>query len=109
VRLWGMAGHRHRRRVFLRDPYPGQHRGDLNITSRGLDPESFVVLSYGEGWACHEAGRTRHGGLPGAGERYGPYDAFTLSLAGDVRISRTFRPISPVKMMLTRKVLDQLS
>ena len=38
-----------------------------------------------------------------------PYDAYTLlSLAGDVRVSRTFRPISPVKMMLSRDALDQL-
>jgi hypothetical protein len=29
-------------------------------------------------------------------------------VAGDVRISRTFRPISPVKMMLSRSVLEQL-
>ena len=38
-----------------------------------------------------------------------PYDAYTLcSLAGDVRVSRTFRPISPVKMMLSRQALEQL-
>ena len=38
-----------------------------------------------------------------------PYDAYTLcSLAGDIRVSRTFRPISPVKMMLSRLALDQL-
>ena len=38
-----------------------------------------------------------------------PYDAYTLlSLAGDVRVSRTFRPISPVKMMLSRHALEQL-
>ena len=38
-----------------------------------------------------------------------PYDAYTLlSLAGDVRVSRTFRPISPVKMMLSRRALEQL-
>ena len=30
------------------------------------------------------------------------------SLAGDVRVSRTFRPISPVKMMLSRQALEQL-
>jgi acetamidase/formamidase len=37
------------------------------------------------------------------------YDAYTLlSLAGDVRVSRTFRPISPVKMMLSRQALEQL-
>ena len=38
-----------------------------------------------------------------------PYDAYSLlSLAGDVRISRTFRPISPCKMLLSREVVDQL-
>jgi len=38
-----------------------------------------------------------------------PYDAYTLlSIAGDVRVSRTFRPISPVKMMLSRIALEQL-
>ena len=38
-----------------------------------------------------------------------PYDAYSLlSLAGDIRVSRTFRPISPVKMMLSRKALEQL-
>jgi acetamidase/formamidase len=37
------------------------------------------------------------------------YDAYTLlSLAGDVRMSRTFRPISPVKMLLNRRALEQL-
>ena len=39
-----------------------------------------------------------------------PYAAYTLlSLAGDVRVSRTFRPISPVKMLLARQVLEQLA
>ena len=38
-----------------------------------------------------------------------PYDAYSLlSLAGDVRVSRAFRPISPVKMMLSRQVLEQI-
>ncbi len=38
-----------------------------------------------------------------------PYDAYSLlSLAGDVRMSRTLRDISPVKMMLSRDILDQL-
>lgn len=39
-----------------------------------------------------------------------PYDAYTLlSLAGDVRMSRTFGPISPMKMMLDRRALEQLA
>jgi acetamidase/formamidase len=38
-----------------------------------------------------------------------PYDAYSLlSLAGDVRMSRTLREISPVKMMLSRPILEQL-
>lgn len=38
-----------------------------------------------------------------------PYDAYSLlSLAGDVRMSRTLREISPVKMMLARDILNQL-
>jgi acetamidase/formamidase len=38
-----------------------------------------------------------------------PYDAYTLlSLAGDIRVSRTFREISSIKMMLSRAVLEQL-
>ena len=42
--------------------------------------------------------------------RLPPYDAYTLlSLAGDIRVSRTFRPISPVKMMLSRAALEQLA
>ena len=77
---------------------------------RALTPEHFVVLSYGEELApaMKQAVRDmvdfliREKGLP-------PYDAYTLcSLAGDVRVSRTFRPISPVKMMLSRAALEQL-
>jgi acetamidase/formamidase len=38
-----------------------------------------------------------------------PYDAYgLLSIAGDVRINRTFRPVSPVKMMLSRGVLREV-
>jgi acetamidase/formamidase len=38
-----------------------------------------------------------------------PYDDYSLlSLAGDVRMSRTLRDISPVKMMLSRQILEQL-
>jgi len=77
---------------------------------RALTPDHFVVLSHGEdlGPAMRQAVRdmvdflVKEKGLK-------PYDAYTLcSLAGDVRVSRTFRPISPVKMMLSRQVLDQL-
>jgi amidase len=77
---------------------------------RAMTPDYFVVLSYGEdlGPAMKQAVRdmvdflVREKGLA-------PYDAYTLcSLAGDVRVSRTFRPISPVKMMLSRQALAQL-
>jgi amidase len=77
---------------------------------RALTPDHFVVLSYGEelGPAMQQAVRgmvdflVQEKGLA-------PYDAYTLlSLAGDVRVSRTFRPISPVKMMLSRRALEQL-
>ena len=38
-----------------------------------------------------------------------PYDAYSLlSLAGDIRVSRTFREISSVKMLLARSVFEQL-
>jgi amidase len=77
---------------------------------RVVTPDYFVVLSHGEelGPAMKQAVRdmvdflVREKGLA-------PYDAYTLcSLAGDVRVSRTFRPISPVKMMLSRQALAQL-
>jgi len=77
---------------------------------RALTPEYFVTLSYGDelGPAMKQAVRdmvdflVREKGMA-------PYDAYTLlSLAGDVRVSRTFRPISPVKMMLSRQALEQL-
>jgi acetamidase/formamidase len=77
---------------------------------RALTADHFVVLSYGEelGPAMKQAVRGMVDYLIQE-KRMAPYDAYTLlSLAGDIRVSRTFRPISPVKMMLSRKVLDQL-
>jgi acetamidase/formamidase len=77
---------------------------------RALTPEHFVVLSYGRelGPAMRQAVRqmvdflVREKGMA-------PYDAYSLlSLAGDIRVSRTFREISSVKMMLLRSVLEQL-
>ena len=77
---------------------------------RALTPEHFVVLSYGRelGPAMRQAVRqmvdflVREKGMA-------PYDAYPLlSLAGDIRVSRTFREISSVKMMLLRSVLEQL-
>ena len=77
---------------------------------RALTPEYFVTLSYGEelGAAMVEAVR---GMVDFLVQEKGmePYSAYTLlSLAGDIRVSRTFRPISPVKMMLSRRVLEQI-
>jgi acetamidase/formamidase len=83
----------------------------MGITSpRAITPDYFVVLSHGEdlGPAMKQAVRDMVEFLV---EEKGlaPYDAYTLcSLAGDVRVSRTFRPISPVKMMLSREALEQL-
>ena len=83
----------------------------VNIAGpRALTPDYFVVLSHGKelGPAMKQAVQNmvdflvREKGIA-------PYDAYSLlSLAGDVRVSRTFRPISPVKMMLSRNALEQL-
>jgi len=78
---------------------------------RALTPDHLVVLSYGQdlGQAMRDATRqmvdflSREKGMA-------PYDAYTLlSLAGDIRVSRTFRDISSVKMLLPRAVLNQLA
>ena len=77
---------------------------------RALTPQYFVTVSYGDdvGEAMRQAVRDMVQFL--AHERgMEPYAAYSLlSLAGDVRVSRTFRPISPVKMMLSRRVLEQI-
>lgn len=77
---------------------------------RVLTPEHVITVCYGEdvGEAMKQSVRDMVQYL--ADEKgMDPYDAYALlSLAGDVRISRTFRPISPVKMMLSRRVLDQI-
>ena len=77
---------------------------------RAMTPDYFAVLSHGEelGPAMKEAVREMVQFLVDE-KGLAPYDAYTLcSLAGDVRVSRTFRPISPVKMMLSREALEQL-
>jgi amidase len=77
---------------------------------RALTADHLVILGYGEelGPAMKQAVRGMVDYLVHE-KGLAPYDAYTLlSLAGDIRVSRTFRPISPVKMMLSRKVLDQL-
>ncbi|MGE0797474.1 MAG: acetamidase/formamidase family protein [Lautropia sp.] len=78
---------------------------------RALTPSHLIAICHGEdlGQAMKQAVRdmveylTDAYGLPA-------YDAYTLlSLAGDIRISRAFRPVSPVKMLLDRAVFDQLA
>ena len=86
-------------------------RGRRLRNPRALTPEYFITMS--------SAKRTSTAMKQAVSEMVDflsqekgmdPYDAYSiLSLAGDVRISRTFRPISPCKMMLARSVLDQLS
>ena len=77
---------------------------------RALTPGHFVTLSYGEdvGAAMRDAVRQMVDFL--VQERsMAPLDAYTLlSLAGDIRVSRTFREISSVKMLLLRSVFEQL-
>ena len=83
----------------------------MGITGpRAITPDYFVVLGHGEdlGPAMKQAVRSMVDFLV-AEKGMAPYDAYTLcSLAGDIRVSRTFRPISPVKMMLSREALEQL-
>ena len=83
----------------------------MNINSpRAITPDYFVVLSHGEelGPAMKQAVRDMVDFLVSE-KGLKPYDAYTLcSLAGDIMVSRTFRPISPVKMMLSREALNQL-
>ena len=77
---------------------------------RAFTPDHVVVLSYGHNLdrAMREAVRQMVDYL--VQERgMAPYDAYTLlSLAGDIRVSRTFREISSVKMLLSRTVVEQL-
>ena len=83
----------------------------LNLKApRALTPDYFVTLSYGEELepAMKQAVRSMVDYLVQE-KGMKPYDAYTLlSLAGDIRVSRTLRPISPVKMMLSRQVLEQI-
>ncbi len=85
-------------------------KGRTLTSPRALTPDHFVVLSYGQDLdrAMREAVRQMVDVL--VQERgMAPYDAYTLlSLAGDIRVSRTFREISSVKMLLARSVFDQL-
>jgi len=77
---------------------------------RVMTPEHVITVCYGEdtGEAMQQAVRDMVQYLVDT-KGMEPYTAYALlSLAGDVRISRTFRPVSPVKMMLSRKALDQI-
>lgn len=77
---------------------------------RVLTPLHLITVCYGEnvGEAMRQAVRDMVNYLTTV-TTIAPYDAYALlSLAGDVRINRTFRPISPVKMMLSRQVFEQL-
>jgi amidase len=77
---------------------------------RVMTPDHFITCCYGEdvGEAMRQAVRDMVDFLS-TEKGMEPYDAYgLLSLAGDVRINRTFRPISPVKMMLSRDVLRQV-
>jgi amidase len=77
---------------------------------RALTPDHIVVLAYGEdlGQAMRHAVRQMVDFL--VDDRgMAPIDAYTLlSLAGDIRVSRTFREISSVKLLLPRAVLAQM-
>ena len=83
----------------------------MNIAGpRAITPDYFVILSHGDdlGPAMRQSVRDMVDFLVKE-KGMAPYDAYTLlSVAGDVRVSRTFRPISPVKMMLSRQALAQV-
>jgi acetamidase/formamidase len=77
---------------------------------RALTPHYFATLATGDdlGQAMRQAVRDMVDFLVQE-QGVEPYQAYSLlSLAGDVRMSRTFRPLSPVKMLLARAVLEQL-
>jgi amidase len=77
---------------------------------RALTPGHFITIAYGEDLtqAMQQAVQDMVDFLVQE-KGMSPYDAYSLlSLAGDVRMSRTLREISPVKMMLSRPILEQL-
>ena len=85
-------------------------RGRRLERPRALTAQYFVTLAYGEdvGQAMKQAVRDMVDFLI-ADKGMEAYAAYSLlSLAGDIRVSRTFRPISPVKMLLSRRVLEQV-
>ncbi len=85
-------------------------RGRRLERPRALTAQHFVTLAYGEdvGQAMKQAVRDMVDFLV-ADKGMEAYAAYSLlSLAGDIRVSRTFRPISPVKMLLSRRLLEQV-
>ena len=77
---------------------------------RALTPDYFVTLASGT-----DMGQTMRQAVQDMvdflvhDKGMEPYAAYSLlSLAGHVRMSRTFRPFSPVKMLLSRQVLAQM-
>jgi len=77
---------------------------------RALTPTSFATLAYGPdlGAAMRQAVRYMVDFLVQEHDM-DPLDAYTLlSLAADIRLSRTFREVSSVKLLLARSVLEQL-
>jgi acetamidase/formamidase len=85
-------------------------KGQTMARPRALTPQYFVTIAYGGdvGQAMRQAVRDMVDFLV-LQKGLEPYTAYTLlSLAGDIRVSRTFRPISPVKMLLSRRVLEQM-
>ncbi len=77
---------------------------------RALTADHFMMIAYGEDLtqAMQQAVQDMVDFLV-QDKGMAPYDAYSLlSLAGDVRMSRTLREISPVKMMLSRDILHQL-
>ena len=85
-------------------------KGAAIKSPRVLTQDHLVTIAYGSrlGPAMKRAVRSMVEFL--ASERgMKSEDAYALlSLAGDIRISRTLRPISPVKMMLSRSALEQV-
>jgi amidase len=83
----------------------------LNLTApRALTPTCFATLAYGPelGPAMCQAMRQMVDFLVQEQDME-PLDAYTLlSLVGDIRLSRTFREVSSVKLLLARTVLEQL-
>lgn len=78
---------------------------------RALTPDHFITIAYGEDLtrAMQQAVQDMVDFLVQE-KGMSPYDAYSLlSLAGNVRMSRTLREISPVKMMLSRHILEQIS